>query len=40
VWVADILPDELAPTTAEMMERGLAAIKRTLEGGSRNLEAA
>jgi hypothetical protein len=40
VWVADILPDERAPTTAEMMERGLAAIKRTLEGGSRNLEAA
>jgi hypothetical protein len=37
VWVADVLPDELAPRTAEMMERGLAAIKQTLEaaaGGS------
>lgn len=32
VWVADVLPDELAPRTAEMMERGLAAIKTTLEG--------
>lgn len=31
VWVADILPDELAPRTAEMMERGLDAIKVTLE---------
>jgi len=31
VWVADVLPDELAPGTAEMMERGLVAIKETLE---------
>jgi hypothetical protein len=40
VWVADVLPDELAPRTAEMMERGLAAIKETLEGAARDVEAA
>lgn len=34
VWVADVLPDELAPGTAEMMERGLEAIKTTLEGAA------
>jgi hypothetical protein len=31
VWVADVLPDELAPRTAEMMERALVAVKATLE---------
>jgi hypothetical protein len=31
-WTSDILPDEAAPRTAEMMDAGLAAIKRTLEG--------
>lgn len=30
-WTSDILPDETAPRTAEMMDAGLAAIKRTLE---------
>lgn len=35
VWVTDVLPDELAPRTAEMMERGLAAIKATLEAKAR-----
>ena len=35
VWVADVLPDELASRTAEMMERGLAAIKHTLESAAR-----
>ena len=34
VWIADLLPHELAPGIAELMEQGLAAIKRTLEGGS------
>jgi hypothetical protein len=34
VWMTDILPDELAPRTAEMMERGLSAIKATLEGAA------
>jgi hypothetical protein len=35
VWIADVLPDELAPRTAEMMDRGLDAIKRTLEQAAR-----
>jgi carbon monoxide dehydrogenase subunit G len=34
VWIADLLPHELAPGIAAMMEQGLAVIKRTLEGGS------
>jgi carbon monoxide dehydrogenase subunit G len=34
VWIADLLPHELAPGVAAMMEQGLAVIKRTLEGGS------
>ena len=34
VWIADLLPHELAPGIAELMEHGLAVIKRTLEGGS------
>jgi carbon monoxide dehydrogenase subunit G len=32
VWVADLLPDEAAPTTGEPMERGIDTVKRTLEG--------
>jgi hypothetical protein len=32
VWVTDLLPDETAGPTAAMMERGLAAVKETLEG--------
>jgi carbon monoxide dehydrogenase subunit G len=32
VWVADLLPNELAPAIAQMIEQGLAAMKRTLEG--------
>jgi hypothetical protein len=31
VWVTDVLPDRLAPIIAELMERGLEAIKATLE---------
>jgi Polyketide cyclase / dehydrase and lipid transport len=31
VWIADLLPDEAAERTAEMMERGIKAVKRTLE---------
>jgi carbon monoxide dehydrogenase subunit G len=34
VWIADLLPHELAPGIAAMMEQGLAVIKRTLEGGN------
>jgi hypothetical protein len=31
VWTADVLPDDLAPRIAAMMEQGLAVMKRTLE---------
>jgi hypothetical protein len=31
VWVADLLPDDLAPQTDELMQHGLETIKRTLE---------
>ncbi|HEX5224990.1 MAG TPA: SRPBCC family protein [Solirubrobacteraceae bacterium] len=30
-WTADVLPDETAERTAEMMEAGIEAVKRTLE---------
>ena len=32
VWIADLLPNELAPGIASMIEHGLAAMKMTLEG--------
>ena len=32
VWIADLLPNELAPAIAPMIEQGLAAMKKTLEG--------
>jgi uncharacterized protein YndB with AHSA1/START domain len=31
VWSADLLPDEAAAGTKEMMERGTATVRRTLE---------
>jgi uncharacterized membrane protein len=31
VWTADLRPDELAEATAQAMEQGLVAVKRTLE---------
>ena len=31
VWIADLLPHEMAPGVAAMMDQGLAAIKATLE---------
>lgn len=31
VWTADLLPDEAAPRTRELMARGLDAIRRALE---------
>jgi hypothetical protein len=31
VWTADLLPDELGPTTGELMERGIETVKQTLE---------
>ena len=33
VWVADLLPDETAPLTSELMERGIETVKQTLEAG-------
>jgi uncharacterized protein YndB with AHSA1/START domain len=34
VWVADLLPNELAGPTDEMMERGIEVLKETLESAS------
>jgi hypothetical protein len=31
VWIADLLPNELAPTVGEMIEQGMAVMKQTLE---------
>ncbi len=31
VWITDLLPDEQAQQTSEMMDRGMHAIKETLE---------
>jgi Polyketide cyclase / dehydrase and lipid transport len=33
VWTADVLPHETAERTAEMMDGGLAALKKKLESG-------
>jgi len=30
IWTADVLPDEIAPTVAGMMEAGIAVAKETL----------
>lgn len=35
VWIADLLPHDLASTIAAMMDQGLAVIKRTLEDAAR-----
>ena len=32
VWLVDLLPNELAPAITGMMEQGLAAMKKTVEG--------
>ena len=31
VWIADLLPDEAAPTIASMMQRGASIMKLTLD---------
>ena len=31
IWIADLLPNELAPVIAGMIDQGLAAMKKTLE---------
>jgi hypothetical protein len=35
VWIADLLPDDLADLVGGMMEQGGAAMKRTFEDSSR-----
>jgi carbon monoxide dehydrogenase subunit G len=35
VWIADLLPNDLAGTVAGMIEQGMAAMKRTLEARAR-----
>ena len=34
VWIADLMPNEVANNVAEMIQQGLNAMKRTLEGGA------
>ena len=34
VWIADLLPDEMASMIAGMIDAGTAAMKRTMESGS------
>jgi uncharacterized protein YndB with AHSA1/START domain len=34
VWVADLLPEELAEVTGELMERGIETVKQTLEAST------
>lgn len=31
VWIADLLPNDMAPAIAGMIEQGIAAVKKTLE---------
>ena len=31
VWIADLLPNELAPAIAAMIEQGIAVVRQTLE---------
>jgi carbon monoxide dehydrogenase subunit G len=33
VWIADLLPNELAPAIRQMIEQGAAAMKKKLEQG-------
>jgi carbon monoxide dehydrogenase subunit G len=32
VWIADLLPDEISAAIAAMIDEGMSAMKRTLEG--------
>jgi len=36
VWIADLLPDDVAPAIAAMMEQGISVIKETLERTERD----
>ena len=35
VWIADLLPHDIAPQIAGMIEEGLSVMKRTMEGSIR-----
>lgn len=37
IWVADLLPNELAGTIAGMIEQGMSVMKRTLEADAKPL---
>jgi carbon monoxide dehydrogenase subunit G len=37
VWVTDVLPDDVAPNVADLMERGISVIKQTLESEATRL---
>jgi hypothetical protein len=34
VWVADVLPNEMAEITSELMERGIETVKQSLEASA------
>ena len=34
VWIADLLPDELAPAIAAMIDQGMAAMKSAMDKGA------
>ena len=38
VWIADLLPNEVAPAIAAMIEQGIAVIKQTLERTEREMD--
>ena len=40
VWIADVLPNEVAPTVSAMMEQGTGVLKRTAEALARQRHAA
>ena len=40
VWIADLLPNEVAPAIAAMIEQGIAVIKATLERTEREARVA
>ncbi len=37
VWIADLLPNELANDVATMMDQGLSVIKRSMEGSTASI---
>jgi carbon monoxide dehydrogenase subunit G len=39
MWIADLLPNEVAPSIAAMIDQGIAVIKQTLERAEREAAA-